>query len=109
MSLDAISRTASRPAAADWRLAFRRLDALLAGAVATAGQRYGADAGHDAFRGLYITEETAAGALRDVAAEPLRGNHGVDPAWTEIVAYHPGWAWVREHAGLSEAELDVLL
>ncbi|MEV6304508.1 ATP-binding protein [Actinoplanes sp. NPDC051861] len=109
MSLNAISLAENPPAVADWRLAFRRLDALLAGAVAGARQRYGADAGHDSFRGLYITEADALAALHDAVAEPLRGVRDVDPGWAEIVAYHRGWAWVRDTAGLSDAELDAVL
>ncbi|MEV0825107.1 AAA family ATPase [Nonomuraea rubra] len=115
MSRNAITVAADLPTVhaespADWRRPFRRLDALLADAVAQARLRYGADAGHDSFRGLYITDEAAADALRHPPGEPLRTTPRTPgPAWAEVAAHHPGWAWLRGTAGLTDTELDVVL
>lgn len=95
---------------ADWHRPFRRLDLLLAGAVEEARQRFGADAGHDAFRGLYVTDTLAADVLRH-PARPLRDATAdrLEPGWGEIAAHHRGWAWLRDTAGLTDTELDVVL
>ena len=93
MSVNAVSltaiggaRTALAESTADWRRPFQRLDALLAEAVAEARSRFGAEAGHDSFRGLYITEENAADALRHPPGEPLRPQRAAEgpPAGTDV-------------------------
>ena len=94
-------------------LAFRRLDLLLADAVTAAGERFGAEAAADSFRGLYLSEEqirrgllVAAGlpfaAQRPPSATPL-------PTWAEIEADNDAWAWLRRRFGLGDLELDVVL
>ena len=108
------ARTALAESTADWRRPFQRLDALLAEAVAEARLRFGADAGHDSFRGLYISEENAADALRHPPGEPLRPQRAAagpppEPTWAEVAAHHRGWAWLRSTVGLTDTELDVLL
>jgi len=100
-------------ATADWQRPFQRLDALLAEAVDEARARYGEDAGHDSFRGLYVTARSATDALRHPPGEPLRAHPAAGttplPPWAEIAAHHRGWAWLRGTAGLTDAELDILL
>src|SRR4051794_7396157 len=109
MSVNAVSEAAVGPRAAlvesadDWRRPFERLDARLADAVGKARSRFGAEAGHDSFRGLYITEESVADALRHPAGEPLSPSSDAgrpQGGWAEIAAHHRGWAWLRGTVGL---------
>ncbi len=101
--------------AANWRQPFQRLDTLLAAAVAEARDRFGAEAGHDSFRGLYVTDENAAAALRHPPGEPLRmhqdagPDRALEPTWSDLAADHGGWAWLRRTYHLTDAELDVVL
>ena len=92
-------------------LAFRRLDELLARGVAAARVRFGDGTQSDPFRGLYVTDEQAAGALDGSSVTPLlrASRESLSPSWTEICDAHPGWAWVRDTHDLSARELDVLL
>ncbi|WP_406054288.1 ATP-binding protein [Kribbella sp. NBC_00889] len=101
----------SADCAANWRRPFQRLDSLLAAAVAEARVRFGAEAGRDSFRGLYITEELAAAALSGPLGEPLRTcrESTLPPAWAELASSDDGWAWLRRTYGLTENELDVVL
>jgi hypothetical protein len=62
--------------------------------------RFGADAGHDAYRGLYLSDEQVSTALQSPS---FRTHH---EAWPELDG---GWAWLRSAYGLSDAELDVVL
>ncbi|MFG1817773.1 AAA family ATPase [Kribbella sp. NPDC049174] len=100
---------------ADWRRPFQRLDTLLAEAVAEARVRFGAEAGHDSFRGLYISDEQAVAALSRPPGEPLRvGQEAgpdrlLEPAWADVAAVHGGWAWLRRTYSLTDTELDVVL
>ena len=81
----------------DWRAPFRRLDALMAVAVTEARLRFGAEAGRDSFRGLYVTDEQAAAALGRPPGEPLAAHPGpatasvLEPTWAEVAAGHRGW------------------
>jgi AAA+ superfamily predicted ATPase len=96
--------------APDWQRPFQRLDSLLAGAVEEARRRFGADAGHDAFRGLYVTDEHAVAALGRPLGDPLRGAARASaPDWGDVAEHHRGWAWARDSMRLSDAELDILL
>ncbi len=92
-------------------LAFRRLDAMLARALAAARARYGDAARADEFRGLYVSAEQAAGALDGSAGTPLLAGatEPARPGWDRICDHHPGWAWIRDSYGLAERELDVIL
>ena len=79
------------------------------------GTRFGAEAGHDSFRGLYVTDENAAAALRHPPGEPLRmhqdagPDRALEPTWSDLAADHGGWAWLRRTYRLTDAELDVVL
>jgi hypothetical protein len=118
-ALSLVAVTESPPglpdSAEDWRRPFQRLDALLATAVAQARLKFGPEAGHDSFRGLYITDEQAAAALDDPLGEPLRAHRAaapsgpLEPAWADIAAHHSGWAWLSDTVGLTDTELDVVL
>lgn len=101
-------------------LAFRRLDLLLATAVAAARQRFGPEAAADAFRGLYLTAEQVERALATPAGQPLVGSappvvpETVEdtvppPSWAELVDDNPRWRWLRDTHELSDIELDVVL
>jgi AAA+ superfamily predicted ATPase len=96
-------------------LAFRRLDLLLATAVAAARLRFGPEAAADAFRGLYLTAEQVERALATPAGQPLMGPapsfvpDTPPPSWAELVENNPRWRWLRDAHQLSETELDVVL
>jgi len=111
----AASPTAPDASAADWRRPFERLDTLLAAAVAEARLRFGSAAGHDSFRGLYVSDDQAADVLNRPLGEPLCvhrpgvPDRSLEPAWEDIAAHHEGWAWLRDTVGLTDVELDVLL
>jgi len=101
-------------------LAFRRLDLLLATAVAAARQRFGPEAAADAFRGLYLTAEQVERALATPAGQPLVGSAPPvvpetmedtvpPPSWAELVDDNPRWRWLRDTHELSDIELDVVL
>ncbi|WP_405066387.1 AAA family ATPase [Kribbella sp. NBC_01510] len=113
-SLRALAASPAGPAA-DWRRPFERLDSLLAAAVAEARVRFGSAAGHDSFRGLYISDDQAADVLSRPLGEPLCAHRAgvpdrsLEPAWADIAAHHEGWAWLRDTIGLTDVELDVLL
>jgi AAA+ superfamily predicted ATPase len=93
-----------------WRLPFQRLDASLAEAVAEARLRFGADAGHDSFRGLYLSDDDVVAALARPLGTPLRdAGRAPAPEWHEVAAAHPGWAWLRNVLELGDAELDTVL
>ena len=72
----------------DGRLAFRRLDLLLAAGVDGARSRYGPEAAGDSYRGLYLTEEQVQRALRRRVGEPLVAGHSASalPSWQRIAA-----------------------
>jgi hypothetical protein len=110
--LDAPHRLGTR----DGLLAFRRLDLLLAGAVAAARLRFGPEAASDAFRGLYLTAEQVERALVTPAGQPLMGpapsataNRPTVPFWPDIAADNPRWQWLRDTHQLGDVELDVVL
>ena len=97
----------------DGLLAFRRLDLLLVDAVAVAGERFGAEAASDSFRGLYLSEEQIRRGLLVAAGMPLAAQRPPSatplPTWAQIEADNAGWAWLRRRFGLGDLELDVLL
>jgi AAA+ superfamily predicted ATPase len=100
----------------DGLLAFRRLDLLLATAVAAARLRFGPEAAADAFRGLYLTAEQVERALATPAGQPLAGSASSvapdtvpPPSWPELVEDNPRWRWLRDTHQLSDIELDVVL
>src|SRR3954454_7172457 len=89
--IPAPARAVPAPSSMDWRRPFRRLDAVLADAVAEARLRFGADAGHDSFRGLYVTEEDVTDSLRHQPGEPFCSAPRVssfDPGWADVAAHH---------------------
>ncbi|WP_239395168.1 ATP-binding protein [Frankia sp. CiP3] len=94
-------------------LAFRRLDLLLADAVTAAGERFGAEAAADSFRGLYLSEEQIRRGLLVAAGLPLAAQRPPSatppPTWAEIEADNAAWAWLRRRFGLGDLELDVVL
>jgi len=100
----------------DGLLAFRRLDLLLATAVAAARLRFGPEAAADAFRGLYLTAEQVERALATPAGQPLVGSARAvvpdavpPPSWAELVDDNPRWEWLRDTYQLNDIELDVVL
>jgi AAA+ superfamily predicted ATPase len=86
------------------------LDALLARGVAAARVAYGANAGTDSFRGLYVSAEQTEQYLDGLAGRPLAdGRAPVHPGWTTIARDDPGWAWLCATYQLTELELDAVL
>jgi AAA+ superfamily predicted ATPase len=107
---------ANEPRLRDGLLSFRRLDLLLATAVAAARLRFGPEAAADAFRGLYLTAEQVERALATPAGQPLVGSAPAvvpdtvpPPSWAELVDDNPRWEWLRDTHELSDIELDVVL
>ncbi len=87
--------------------ALRRLNRILAQALATARESFGLEMAGDPFRGLYIDAEAAQRALRD--AGEVHGGGDIEPAWQHILAEDAGWVWLAQTYGLTEFELDVVL
>src|SRR5437762_5187960 len=88
-----------------------RLDVVLRYAMQAARARFGDEAAADPFRGLYLSDGQAAGALDREAGSPLAAgaDRGVLPCWREILSGDASWARLQESYGLSDAELDVVL
>ncbi|MEV6279182.1 ATP-binding protein [Nocardia sp. NPDC051832] len=87
--------------------ALRRLNRILAHALAIARESFGLDIAGDPFRGLYIDAEAAQRALRDAG-----GVHGIgdlEPEWNQILTEDDQWAWLARTYGLTELELDIVL
>ncbi len=95
-------------AAAGLLPALRRLDALLARAVASAAAVYGPEAASDPYRGLVIDRDEVERLLQRAPGEPLL--FSPEPADDEAPSSHGGaFAWLGHAFGLTPFDLDLLL
>lgn len=105
---DRLHDNARLPALAEMLPALQRLDALLEHAIAAARAAYGADAGADRFRGLYVSDAEVQRLLQRAPGAPLLWCNGEHPPVTGALQ-GSRLARLKQLYGLGNFDLDILL